>query len=196
MSGVESKLGSSAIVDLLDLHDQLCFALCSAKRLIVKRQRRALNALGLTYPQYLVLLVLWEWDRSNMRRPTMVALGERLDLDSGTLTPLLRRLERCQLVTRTTWHRSRRERHIYLTAAGRTLRERAEQVAITMQRNTPLPIGEIAQLRDQINRLRAALEDKERPDDGSQRTSLSIHPSGAGLAMEVVVLRTALGAAE
>ena len=150
-----------SVLDLLELNNQLCFSLYSAKRLFIRRHRRTLSALGLTQPQFLVLLVLWEWDRTKMRRPTMAALGERLELDSGTLTPLLKRLERRQLLTRIAPCVSKRERHIHLTEAGRALRERAAEVAIVLQRETPLPVAEVVELRDNINRLRTVLGEQE-----------------------------------
>ena len=143
--------------DLLELDNQLCFALHAAARLVVRQYRLSLDELGLTHPQYLVLLVLWAWDREQMPTPTVHALGERLDLDSGTLTPLLKRLESRQLVTRTIPQHDRRERYIHLTEAGRALRERAMHIPVSLLKKSPVPVSEIVQLRDQVNRLRAAL---------------------------------------
>jgi DNA-binding MarR family transcriptional regulator len=105
------------------LEDQLCFALYSASRAVTARYRPILEALDLTYPQYLVMITLWA------SAPTTVsALGRELYLDSGTLSPLLKRLETAGLLTR---HRSRtdeRSVEIRLTAKGRRLRRRAETV--------------------------------------------------------------------
>ena len=85
--------------DLL-LDQQLCFKLYTASRLIIRRYRPMLEALGITYPQYLVLLVLWEWQRCPPVQCTVKALGQRLLLDSGTLTPLLKRLQSLGIQTR------------------------------------------------------------------------------------------------
>src|SRR5215831_13926605 len=87
--------------DLLELDNQLCFALHSTARQLIRAYRPALEGLELTHPQYLVMLVLFRWARDREQRPTVKALGERLMLDSGTLTPLLKRLEARGLVTRT-----------------------------------------------------------------------------------------------
>ena len=76
----------------LALDDQLCFKLYAASRAVTRAYKPMLDQLGLTYPQYLVMLVLWEWHACAPPQPTVKALGERLLLDSGTLTPLLKRL--------------------------------------------------------------------------------------------------------
>ena len=86
--------------DLLALDNQLCFALYAASRALMRTYRPLLEPMGLTYPQYLVMLVLWEWQRQPPAHPGVKALGERLQLDSGTLTPLLKRLEAQGLVRR------------------------------------------------------------------------------------------------
>jgi DNA-binding MarR family transcriptional regulator len=147
---------------VLRLDNQLCFALYAAARQVVREYRGVLDSLGITYPQYLVLLVLWEWDRENMPRPTILALGERLGLDSGTLTPLLKRMETNGVVTRTVPEHDRRERYIRLTAAGRNLRRRARQVPVSLLKRSPLSLGEIVSLRDHVNRLRNALSSADR----------------------------------
>jgi DNA-binding MarR family transcriptional regulator len=87
--------------ELLELDNQICFALHSTARQLVRAYRPALDALDLTHSQYLVMLVLWAWARDQEPKPTVKALGERLLLDSGTLTPLLKRLESRRLITRT-----------------------------------------------------------------------------------------------
>ena len=81
----------------LRLERQLCFALYSASNLTTRLYRPLLEPLGITYPQYLAMLVLWEWQDNSPEQPTVKALGERLLLDSGTLTPLLKRLEQLSL---------------------------------------------------------------------------------------------------
>ncbi|PZR39611.1 MAG: MarR family transcriptional regulator, partial [Ectopseudomonas oleovorans] len=84
----------------LQLDNQLCFKLYAASRAVIRAYKPMLDALGLTYPQYLVMLVLWEWQERAPEPPTLKALGQRLQLDSGTLTPLLKRLEQLGLVQR------------------------------------------------------------------------------------------------
>ncbi|HEX7477035.1 MAG TPA: MarR family transcriptional regulator [Polyangiales bacterium] len=139
---------------LLELDNQLCFALHVAARQVVKAYRPVLLELGLTHPQYLVMLVLWAWARDRKDRPTVRALGERLVLDSGTLTPLLKRLQARGLLTRTRARDDEREVFVRLTKAGAALRKRAHEVPITLLKQAPIPIGEIVSLRDQLRRLR------------------------------------------
>jgi DNA-binding MarR family transcriptional regulator len=105
------------------LDEQICFALYSASRALTTRYRELLAPLGLTYPQYLVLLVLWETDDISVSR-----LGERLDLDSGTLSPLLRRLESMGLITRTRSPLDERVVHVALTPSGSRLRKEAASI--------------------------------------------------------------------
>src|SRR3954462_5510942 len=108
---------------LLHLDNQLCFALYSASLAMTKLYKPLLDELGLTYPQYLVMLVLWERDGL-----TVSQLGERLALDSGTLTPLLKRLEAAELVQRLRDATDERRVLLQLTAAGRALKTRAMTV--------------------------------------------------------------------
>jgi len=109
--------------DLLRLDDQLCFALYAASRALTRAYADLLGPLGLTYPQYLVLLVLWEQDGATVKR-----LGERLALDSGTLTPLLKRLEQQRLLTRRRGAEDERVVHVQLTADGKALKSKARRV--------------------------------------------------------------------
>ena len=104
------------VSDSLLLDDQLCFALYAASRAVTGLYRSLLDGLGLTYPQYLVMLVLWEGAEL-----TVSELGERLYLDSATLTPLLKRLQSAGLVTRTRGASDERQVLIALTPAGRAL---------------------------------------------------------------------------
>jgi DNA-binding MarR family transcriptional regulator len=156
---------------LLALDNQLCFALHAASRRVVRAYRPMLSALDLTYPQYLVLLVLWEWDRSAPAKASLTRLGERLDLDSGTLTPLLRRLEEKGLVERTRSAHDERECVVALSPAGRALKARAVEVPLSALRDAPLPIHELMQLRTQLTRLRTALAARE-----GARGSADQHP--------------------
>lgn len=106
------------------LDTQLCFALYRATRAVQRSYGPHLDELGLTYPQYLTMLVLWEADQ-----PLMVsAIGARLRLDSGTLTPLLKRLEDAGLVERRRDDGDERRVNVTLTAEGRALRDRAEEI--------------------------------------------------------------------
>src|SRR3954452_20672154 len=105
------------------LDNQLCFALYSASLAMTKLYKPLLDDLGLTYPQYLVMLALWEQDGLMVSE-----LGERLSLDSGTLTPLLKRLEANGYVARVRDAADERRVHITLTAAGRKLKTRAASV--------------------------------------------------------------------
>jgi MarR family transcriptional regulator, organic hydroperoxide resistance regulator len=100
------------------LDNQLCFKLYAASRAMIRGYRPMLEQLGLTYPQYLVLMVLWEWQALPPLHATVKALGERLRLDSGTLTPLLKRLEQQGLVLRRRSTLDEREVLLELTQAG------------------------------------------------------------------------------
>jgi DNA-binding MarR family transcriptional regulator len=109
--------------DLLALDQQLCFALYSASRAMTRAYQPLLEPLGITYPQYLVLLVLWEHDGVSVKH-----LGDRLALDSGTLTPLLKRLEQQGLLARRRARDDERVVEIALTREGRALRAKATSV--------------------------------------------------------------------
>lgn len=145
-------------MDTPRLDDQLCFALYAATRAMTRAYRPALEALELTYPQYLVMLVLWEGDDLSVS-----ALGERLMLDSGTLTPLLKRLEQRGLIARSRADEDERRVQIVLTEQGRALRARAPEVFNTLLCRTQRPVQELAQLREQLRQL--TLELLEDPDD-------------------------------
>src|SRR6187200_10539 len=107
----------------LALDNQLCFALYSASLAMTKLYKPLLDELGLTYPQYLAMLALWEQDGLMVSE-----IGDRLSLDSGTLTPLLKRLEAAGLVSRIRDVQDERRVHITLTAAGRKLKARAQKI--------------------------------------------------------------------
>ena len=144
---------------LLELDNQLCFALHAAARQVVKAYRPVLAELELTHPQYLVLLVLWAWARDREPRPTVKALGARLALDSGTLTPLLKRLESRGLLSRTRSTADERELFVHVTPAGMALKRRAARVPVTLLQRSPLCLDDVIRLRDQLKRLRVALTD-------------------------------------
>ncbi|MFM2420217.1 MAG: hypothetical protein RL385_4940 [Pseudomonadota bacterium] len=142
---------------LLKLDNQLCFALHSASRRVIRAYQSGLHALDLTYPQYLVMMVLWEWDAERPARPTLGVLGDKLDLDSGTLTPLVRRLEQKGLVLRERGQNDARELIVRVSRKGRALREKAASVPLSLLEASPLSIPEILALREQLQRLRNGL---------------------------------------
>lgn len=134
------------------LDNQLCFALYSASLAMTKLYKPLLEALGLTYPQYLVLLVLWERDGLMVSQ-----LGERLSLDSGTLTPLLKRMESAGLIARLRAVEDERRVHITLTAAGRRLKTRAAKIPGCVLRASQCSVSELVSLTRQVRALRERL---------------------------------------
>ena len=133
---------------LLTLEHQLCFPVYALSRLITKAYQPLLEALNVTYPQYLVLLLLWEHDAL-----TVKALGEKLLLDSGTLTPLLKRMEQRQWLSRHRDPRDERSVLVTLQAAGRALQAQAQQVPAQMAARMQLSPAEIDALRTQLRDL-------------------------------------------
>ena len=138
--------------EALLLDNQLCFALYSASLAMTKIYKPLLDALGLTYPQYLVMLVLWERDNLMVSE-----LGERLFLDSGTLTPLLKRMEAAGLLGRLRAADDERKVYIQLTAAGRKLKTKATKVPACVASATQCAVPELLQLTSQIHTLRNRL---------------------------------------
>ncbi len=151
-AGEDMAHGGLAGLDTLCLENQLCFSLYSAAHAIKKAYRPLLEALGLTYPQYLVLIVLWRTDRLKVSD-----VGRRLSLDSGTLTPILKRLEVAGFVKRTRRQHDEREVEIGLTPEGRALRERAVDVRATIVNQLRMSEPEVAALRTELNALVATL---------------------------------------
>jgi DNA-binding MarR family transcriptional regulator len=143
--------------DVLALDNQLCFPLYAAARLVTQAYRPHLDALGLTYAQYLVLLVLWERDGQ-----TVTELGERLYLDSGTLTPLLKRLERSGLLRRQRRRDDERVVENRLTPEGRRLKKRAAKVPLALLCEVGLDLEETARIRDTVRGLVGKLERAQR----------------------------------
>jgi DNA-binding MarR family transcriptional regulator len=139
--------------DPLLLSNQVCFALYATQHAMTRVYRPLLERLGLTYPQYIVMLLLWEEDG-----PAVKGLGDRLGLDSGTLTPLLKRLEGQGLVRRTRDPVDERIVRIHLSPEGKALREKAvcmpEQILAASGRSP----AELAAVREDLLRLRAALD--------------------------------------
>jgi DNA-binding MarR family transcriptional regulator len=138
----------------LSLDKQLCFALHAASRAMTAIYQPKLDALALTYPQYLVLLVLWEEDGARVSR-----IGERLFLDSATLTPLLKRLEARGLVERRRSVADERVVEVFLTTEGKRLRSRAAAVADSICAEVGLTLAEIARLRTELVALTASLHE-------------------------------------
>ncbi|MBK5532941.1 MarR family transcriptional regulator [Pseudomonas sp. TH08] len=144
---------NSLSVDSLKLDSQLCFKLYAASRAVIRGYKPMLDQLGLTYPQYLAMLVLWEWQDTAPEQPTVKALGERLALDSGTLTPLLKRLEQLRLVQRQRSARDEREVHLSLTAAGLALREQVGPLKARLLCDSGVDLDQLNGLRDGLDHL-------------------------------------------
>jgi DNA-binding MarR family transcriptional regulator len=141
---------------LLRLDNQICFAVYSAAHAFNRVYKPLLDRLGLTYPQYLVMLSLWERDGVPLKD-----IGERLFLDSGTLTPLLKRLETAGLVKRTRSTEDERQVLIALTAQGQALKEKARNVPQSILEASDCSVAELVALKSEIvslrDRLNAAL---------------------------------------
>jgi len=136
----------------LTLQDQLCYAVYSAALAINRAYKPALDDLGLTYPQYLAMLVLWERDRLAVKE-----IADRLMLESSTLTPLLKRLEAAGLVVRRRSAEDERQVLVELTDAGRALQERAACVPTTMLAASGLKVEDLRRLNREIRALRDSL---------------------------------------
>jgi DNA-binding MarR family transcriptional regulator len=132
----------------LRLDDQLCFPICLAARLVVNAYRPLLDELEITYPQYLVLLVLWEKDGLSVG-----AIGERLLLDTGTLTPLLKRMERQGLLTRRRSAEDDRVVENLLTDSARAMKKRAQSVPVQLICNAGLSLTEVKSIKQIVEGL-------------------------------------------
>ncbi|MEU7424258.1 MarR family winged helix-turn-helix transcriptional regulator [Streptomyces sp. NPDC048362] len=144
---------AAAGADWLRLDSQVCFSLHAASRAFNGVYRVILKDLGLTYPQYLVMLVLWEQGDLPVKK-----LGERLRLDSGTLSPLVKRLEGAGLVRRERSARDERSVWVRLTEEGAGLRERAREVPRRIAAATGFDPAEIGDLRERLDQLTTALD--------------------------------------
>jgi len=143
---------AAAKAAMLKLDNQLCFALYSTSLAMTKVYKPLLANLGLTYPQYLVMLVLWEQDQLMVS-----ALGERLFLDSGTLTPLLKRLEAQGLIRRARSAEDERQVIVSLTAEGKSLRKAAAEVPPAILCSTGCTVPDLISLTAEIKALRETL---------------------------------------
>jgi DNA-binding MarR family transcriptional regulator len=145
----------------LKLEHQLCFALYTASRKVTRAYKPLLDELGLTYPQYLVMLVLWEWNLAEQgastvgpsESNTVTALGQRLHLDSGTLTPLLKRLESAGLVERVRSATDERRVCLGLTRKGQALKEHAYPIPEALLCKFDSSVEDLTNLRAQIEAL-------------------------------------------
>lgn len=136
----------------LPLDDQLCFALYAASMAVQRAYKPLLDALGLTYPQYLVLHTLWEEDGRSIG-----AIAERLALESSTVTPLVKRLEASGAVTRTRDAADERRVEVRLTERGRALREECGCLAETLVARSGMELPELGALNLRVRRLRDAV---------------------------------------
>ncbi|MFI5635648.1 MarR family winged helix-turn-helix transcriptional regulator [Streptomyces sp. NPDC051664] len=153
MSKIETGAGQGDATEVsLLLEDQMCFALYAAQRAVTSRYRPLLEELNLTYPQYLVMLVLWEHGALPIK-----TLGTLLQLDYGTLTPLLKRLQAHGFIRRERQASDERSVQITLTEQGTELRERARAVPAAMGEAVCLSPQEIADAKSFLERLTANL---------------------------------------
>ena len=134
------------------LDNQICFAVYSAAHAFNRVYKPLLDRLGLTYPQYLVMLVLWERDDVPVK-----SIGEKLHLDSGTLTPLLKRLEAAHLVKRTRSREDERQVLIALTPQGHALKDKARAVPQSILAASDCSVSELVAMKDEIVALRDRL---------------------------------------
>jgi DNA-binding MarR family transcriptional regulator len=136
------------------LREQACFALYTASRAVISLYRPMLDRVGITYPQYLVLMALWEDDGL-----TVTALGDALQLDSGTVSPLLKRLEAAGFVERRRESGDERRVTVHLTETGAALEREGCEIAKTVGSSTDMPHDELYALRDKLNEFTESLRD-------------------------------------
>jgi MarR family transcriptional regulator, organic hydroperoxide resistance regulator len=134
------------------LGEQLCFALYSTSLAMNKVYRKLLRELGLTYPQYLVMLVLWERDGVSVSE-----IGERLYLNSATLTPLLKRIETLGLISRRRAHEDERQVIVSLSRAGRELRQKTGEVQDGVFRASGCTVEDLVAIKQRLDLLRSRL---------------------------------------
>ena len=154
MARTTTSSAPAPAADWQQLDNQLCFALYSASLATTRIYKPLLEPLGLTYPQYLALLVLWEHDGL-----TVGELGERLFLDSGTLTPLLKRMEAAGWLIRERASDDERRVLLQLTPTGRALKARARSVPQNIAAASGCELGELASLTARLQALRRQLSD-------------------------------------
>ncbi len=164
-SGCMTTAPDTPTTDWLRLDQQICFSLNAASRAFGGVYRVILKDLGITYPQYLVMLLLWEHGDLPVKK-----LGEHLRLDSGTLSPLLKRLEAAGLVRRERSARDERSVEVRLTEEGAALRDQAVQVPRRIVAATGFDVDEIRQLRSRLDELTAALDAATAAEAAGRRT--------------------------
>jgi DNA-binding MarR family transcriptional regulator len=146
-----------AAVDPLALERQVCFALAVTNRAVLAVYRPLLEPLGLTHPQYLVMLALWDHHKSNAERPlTVKEIASTLQLDSATLSPMLKRLEALGFITRSRSATDERATDVRLTKAGIQLRRRALKIPPAVVERLGVGLDELEQLHDVLTRVNAA----------------------------------------
>jgi len=138
-------------VDVLALENQVCFALAVASRSVIALYRPVLEPLGLTHPQYLVMLALWQQDPRSVKD-----LGAALQLEPATLSPLLKRLEASGLIDRRRSATDERRLDVTLTPQGRRLRSRAESIPQTMIEQLGMPVSELQAMQASLTAIIAA----------------------------------------
>jgi DNA-binding MarR family transcriptional regulator len=148
-----ASAASAASADDITLDQRLCLALYTASRAMTGRYRMALGELGLTYPQYLVMVLLWEEETCSVG-----GIGQRLSLDSSTLSPLLKRLQAMGLVTRTRAVNDERQMIIGLTQRGRDMQEEAAQVTVDICEATGISVAEQLELVARLRELTLQLD--------------------------------------
>ncbi|MDI4631565.1 MarR family transcriptional regulator [Pelomonas sp. V22] len=153
-SKTPGKQSAAAAADWLRLDQQLCFALYSSSLAMTKLYKPLLEPLGLTYPQYLVMLVLWEQDGISVS-----TLGQRLSLDSGTLTPLLKRLEAAGLINRQRASDDERRVEIFLNPQGLALKQQALTIPPQLACAAACSLEELSSLTRRLHELRQQLGD-------------------------------------
>jgi DNA-binding MarR family transcriptional regulator len=146
------QLSDDALNSRLKLDNQLCFPVYALSRLITKAYQPLLESLGVTYPQYLVLLVLWEHEELTVKQ-----LGDKLLLDSGTLTPLLKRMEQRQWLGRRRDPQDERSVLVALLPAGRALQLQARPIPVQVAERLQMSPAEIDALRTQLRHLMTLL---------------------------------------
>lgn len=149
-------MGAEQTYDPLLLENQLCFPLYACAKEVVRRYRGPLEPLGLTYTQYIVMMILWE--HGDM---TEGELGKIIHLDSGTLAPLLKRLEKQGLIVRSRPADNERKLLLALTEKGWKLKKAAEGVPFAMQNCIPLEEGELLQLRSLLKKAMTRMMENE-----------------------------------
>ena len=141
--------------EMLKLENQLCFALYACSREITKLYKPHLESLGLTYTQYITLLVLWEQDNIKIKQ-----LGKILHLDSGTLTPLLNKLEKADIVTRIKDNNDERNVFVKLTVKGNEMKDKAKEIPAKVFCSKELSIDQAIDLREELKALLTRLDNK------------------------------------